>query len=309
MLNKPKCLFIVLIFAILCTISPALGSKKLSRVPGNSVDLMASLNESVLCVPGDPNRPCSLQVTVYTPKGKGPFPLAVMNHGAEGNPRLSPRYKFSLAAHYFLSRGYAVALPMMRGYAGSGGFTDIEGCNLEALGINNAKDILAVINYMASQPHIDGNRVVVAGQSFGGWNTLALGTFNDPRVKGLVNFAGGVRVSDCGDTDFILSFAAGHYGANTSAPSIWFYGDNDKLFSKQAWQEMYDSYTEEGGPAELVDYGRFMNDAHIMLGSLEGLPLWVSKLDAFLSKAGLPGKSVYPQYLPATTANYKRPEK
>ena len=42
----------------------------------------APLNESVLSVPGDPERPVTLQVTVYTPSGPGPFPLAVMNHGS-----------------------------------------------------------------------------------------------------------------------------------------------------------------------------------------------------------------------------------
>ena len=44
------------------------------------------------------------------------------------------------------------------------------------MGTDNAEDIKTVINFMASQPTVDASRVVVVGQSFGGWNTLALGT-------------------------------------------------------------------------------------------------------------------------------------
>ena len=288
-------MFFSLIIAVLFTVSFALAQTHTSL--SNHHVLADLLNEHILCVPGDSKRPCVLQVTVYTPEGKGPFPLAVMNHGAQGIPKLNPRYKFSLAAQYFLSRGYAVALPMMRGFAGSGGFPDT-GCNLEQTGIDNAKDILAVINYMSTQPYIDGNKVVVAGLSFGGWNTLAVGIFDDPRIKGLVNFSGGVRVSGCGDQDSMLSLAAAHYGAQTTTPSIWFYGDNDKLFSKRVWKDMYDSYTEEGGPAELVDYSKFMDNAHNLFGYTDGFQVWIPKLDTFLTRAGLPGKLIYPQYLP-----------
>jgi len=40
-----------------------------------------------------------------------------MNDGATNAepPGLQPRYRQSFSAYYFLSRGYAVALPMMRG--------------------------------------------------------------------------------------------------------------------------------------------------------------------------------------------------
>ena len=44
----------------------------------------APLNEKVLSLPGDPQRPVTLQVTLFTPPGSGPFPLAVVNHGATG---------------------------------------------------------------------------------------------------------------------------------------------------------------------------------------------------------------------------------
>ncbi|WP_442784084.1 alpha/beta hydrolase family protein [Collimonas fungivorans] len=258
------------------------------------------MHEQILKIPGDAARPVQLIATVYTPNGPGPFPLAVMNHGSDNDikPELEPRFRFTYAAFYFLSRGYAVVLPMMRGYAGSGGHLVHKGCDYEELGHNNAMDIRAVIDYMSSQPNIDGTRIVVAGASFGGWNTLAFGALNDPRVKGLINFSGGAVTSDCPRVDAALAQAAEHYGAHTTVSSIWFYGDNDKIFAPAAWHSMYESYTTAGGKAELVAYGNFLNDAHILSGYPEGVAVWAPKVDIFLDKVGLPSKLLYPEYLP-----------
>ena len=260
------------------------------------------LNEQVLRVAGDPERPVTLLVTVYRPSGPGPFPLAVMNHGATGDvpPEQQPRYHLTFSAYYFLSRGYAVAMPMMRGYAGSGGKLNKHGCDEVAMGLDAARDIRAVIDYMKQQPSIDGSRIIVAGQSFGGWNTLALGTLHVPDVKGLVSFAGGMRASDCDRQDDSLIDAAGQLGAHTTIPSIWFFGDNDRIFPTSTWHGMYEHYTAAGGQAELVAYGRFMSDSHNMLGSGAALPIWVSKLDTFLAKVGLPNSPIYPQYMPTS---------
>ncbi len=76
----------------------------------------APLNEKVLKLPGDPHRPVTLEVTLYMPSGIGPFPLAVMNHGATtaSASNRGTRYRYTMSAYYFLSRGYAVALPMAR---------------------------------------------------------------------------------------------------------------------------------------------------------------------------------------------------
>lgn len=266
----------------------------------NTLAPIASMNEQVLSVPGDPQPPALLQVTVLKPDGPGPFPLAVMNHGASGKtpPDQLPRYRYTFSAYYFLSRGYAVVLPMMRGYAGSQGKQIYNGCNQEALGLSNAEDIRAVIDYMATRPYIDGHRIVVAGQSFGGWNTLAFGTLDYPGVKGLISFAGGAIISNCASTQLALAQAAEHYGARTAVPSIWFYGDNDAEFSPPVWHAMFDRYTAAGGKAKLVAFGRFMTNSHELLSYPEGLRIWGPEVDAFLSGVGLPSTITHPEYLP-----------
>ena len=260
----------------------------------------ASMNERVLSVPGDPERPAILQVTVLTPDGAGPFPLLVMNHGAAGKskPAKMPRFRFTFSAYYFLSRGYAVALPMMRGFSESEGKQEATGCNQEELGIKNAKDIRAVIDFMSTQAYVDGNHVIVAGQSFGGWNTLAFGTLKTHGVKGLINFHGGLHIENCPSTLTALASGAEHFGSGTSIPSLWFYGDNDTIFVPPIWHAMYEKYTLAGGRAELVAYGKFMNDSHQLLSYGEGLRIWGPKVDAFLKSVGLPSKITHPEYLP-----------
>lgn len=261
----------------------------------------APLNERVLSVPGDAGDPVTLQVTVYTPSGPGPFPLAIMNHGSTSSepPAQQPRYHLTFSAYYFLSRGYAVAMPMMRGYAGSGGTLGKYGCDDVATGVDAARDIRAVIDYMKQQPGIDGSRIVVAGQSFGGWNTLSLGVLHVPNVKGLISFAGGMKESGCDSPDLSLIEAAGALGSRTTIPSIWFFGDNDSIFPVATWRGMFERYTAAGGHAELVAYGPFGTDSHNMLGSGAALPIWVPKVDAFLGRIGLPNSPVYPEYLPS----------
>jgi dienelactone hydrolase len=287
-------LFAAAFLAFACAFGPARADEGPSIAPG------ASMNEQVLSVPGDDQRPAMLQVTVLKPDGPGPFPLVVMNHGAAATarPDLEPRYRFTFSAYYFLSRGYAVALPMMRGFAGSEGRQNLAGCNQEAVGRANARDIAAVVDFMSGQPYVDGNRVVVAGQSFGGWNTLAFGSLSHPKVRGLINFAGGAKISNCGATESTLALGAEHFGARTSVPSLWFYGDNDSKFPPSVWQAMFERYTAAGGRAELVAYGPFMADSHNMLGYPEGLRIWAPKVDAFLATLGLPNRITNPEYLP-----------
>lgn len=291
-----KSLLIVFLMSLLATqLTFADDASDVEKAPD-----AALLHERVLRIASDPNDQVTLVMTVYTPDGPGPFPLAVMNHGSTGGvpPDQQPRYRLTFSAYYFLSRGYAVALPMMRGYGGSGGHLSARSCEDLATGLDAAKDIRAAINYLKQQPYIDGSQIVVAGQSFGGWNALSLGALDVPGVKGLVSFAGGMKDSKCRDPDGALIAAAGQLGSEVSTPSIWFFGDNDQIFATPVWHAMYEHYTAEGAPAELVAYGRFGTNSHNLLGSAEGLSIWVPKLDAFLGRVQLPHTLVHPEYLP-----------
>jgi dienelactone hydrolase len=256
------------------------------------------MREQVLHVPGDPQRPVMLEATLFEPPGDGPFPLAVMNHGAKGDPRTNKRYRVSFSIDYLLSRGYAVVAPMMRGFAESGGKAVNTGCDLARLGKLNAQDILGAISAMRSRPEIDGSRVLIVGQSFGGWNSLAFATMAPPEVKGVINFVGGVRSSDCANQDDALFDGMAQFGRKARLPSLWFYGEGDTYFPERIWRKDYDRFTRAGGKARLVNFGE-INDAHNLLGQSEYLNLWIPEVDAYLGERRLPNKQVFPEFLPA----------
>jgi hypothetical protein len=151
----------------------------------------------------------------------------------------------------------------------------------------------------APAPYVDSDHIVVAGQSFGGWNTLALGTLRPPNVKALINFAGDAYISSCGDSPASLSQAAAHYGAQTTIPSLWLYGDNGGVFSPGVWHAMFDRYTSAGGRAELIANGPFMSNSHDLLGFPKGLRIWAPRVDAFLAKLGLPSEVTHLEHPPA----------
>ena len=263
----------------------------------------APVHEQVLTLPGDPSRPVTLEVTLFEPSGPGPFPLAVMNHGATNASGVNrgDRYRFTVSAYYFLSRGYAVALPMMRGFAQSGGDIVHAGCDLAAVADANARDIAAVTAAIERRPEIDRSRVVVAGQSFGAWNTLGVGADPPPGVKALVLFNAALRVSDCSRQDEAMIEAAASLGARARLPSLWLYGDNDKVVPNATWGAMVSRYGSAGGKADLSNIGSWGTDSHEFLSDPQSLPRWAPRVDAFLARYGLPGRVADPGYLPHPT--------
>lgn len=255
-------------------------------------ELDTSINETVLNVPKKGSLfTTDLETTVYKPDGEGPFPLVVINHGkALGDPRFQSRYRPTLAVRWFMQRGYVVVVPMRQGFSKSSGSYIGGGCNVESNGRVQAEDVKAVLDYFAAQPYVDKTNMVVMGQSHGGWTTLALGTLSYPGVKGLINFAGGLRQENCSGWEGVLATAAGSYGKETTLPSLWFYGDNDSFFSPMTWKAMSERYIASGGKARVVAFGTFGGDSHAMFGSRNGQQIWQPEVRTFLEQVGLPNQ-------------------
>lgn len=259
--------------------------------------LDAGLNETVVRVPKKSGFltnlfQIELETTIFKPDGEGPFPIVVINHGKDGTtlPQLQPRYRPLHAVRYFLHRGYAVFVPMRQGFAHSGGSYVSGGCNLESNGRSQADDVETTLQYATVQPWTDKHQIVIVGQSHGGWTTLAFGTRNDPNVKGLINFAGGLKVEKCAGWQGALVRAASDYGAETKIPSLWLYGDNDRYWPTEIWRDMYQRYTAGGAPAQLAAYGVFQNDSHRMFYSANGKPIWQPLVTKFLADIGMPSE-------------------
>ncbi|MES2016478.1 MAG: CocE/NonD family hydrolase [Pseudomonadota bacterium] len=249
----------------------------------------------VIQIPAGPARDASLQTTVFRPNGPGPFPLLIINHGKDaGEPHAQTRDRFIFMATAFVKRGYAVMVPMRQGFAESSGSYADHGCNMTANGYAQAADVQDVIAFAREQRWIDDGRIVVAGQSYGGLATIALGTQTLPGVRGLINFAGGLR-DDANHCDWRseLVHAFAEYGERNKVPSLWMYGVNDSLFGPELVGRMHAAFVRAGGQARLFEFGAFKRDSHGLLASRDGEKIWWREAEHFLRGIGMPTEVIY----------------
>ncbi len=228
-----------------------------------------------------------LLTTVYRPRGDGPWPLMVANHGI---PAGKPQEFLRNLTDWFVDRGYVVAVPWRRGYGPTGGaVADDRGpCNNPVYfkaGIETASDIRAVIDYLRTQPFVLPGRTIVVGQSAGGWGTIALSSTNPPGVAGMVNVAGG-QGGRCfraggGQPDTLVA-AAARYGSTARIPMLWIYAANDSSFSPALAQRLADAYNGAGGRADLRLVGAVGGDGHDLLALRPGLAVWQPLMAAFV---------------------------
>lgn len=270
-----------ILLCLICTLCSGLATAE---------PLAIDLNEQVIMLPKlGATSSTQLETTIFRPPGNGPFPLVVINHGKDPDtsPHLAPRARFLAAARALVKRGFVVALPMRQGFAASGGEYVSDGCDIAANGLDQAQDIVATLDFLVQLSYVDAHRIIVMGQSHGGLATLAFGTHLYPGVLGLVNFAGGLRKPRCPGWEDNLVHAFAVYGQAAQYPSLWFYGDNDQFWSPEQYRQFFASYTGAGGAARLVAFGNFGDNAHALLASPRGLPIWLPEAGRFFESLGL----------------------
>jgi len=159
--------------------------------------------------------------------------------------------------------------------------------NIRAFGDYDADDLRAALDYLVKLPQVDRSRVVVGGQSGGGLATLAFGFQPNIEVRGLLNFAGGLRSTNDSWRSLMVQ-AFGQYGARTKAPSLWFYAANDSFFDHEQAQRAYDAYRSSGGDrAQLVKVDAFKNDGHYLFSDPDGVSIWWPPTEKFLRQIGV----------------------
>jgi dienelactone hydrolase len=115
------------------------------------------------------------------PKGQGPFPVIILNHGYIAPSRYWTGADTYDASTYLASRGFLTISPDFRGWGRSD-----SGENVFRSGL--AIDVMNLISSLPSLPQADPDRVGIWGHSMGG-GAVAWTMVVDPRVKASLLYA------------------------------------------------------------------------------------------------------------------------
>ena len=235
-----------------------------------------------------------LETVVYRPMGAGPFPLVTINHGKPRGGEFAARGMhpgYVQAAHWFVDRGFAVAVPMRRGYG------DSEGAVADSAGKCSDRDYFAsarltaaemegVVAYLRQQSFVDPQHVVVLGHSWGGLGALGVAYDAAPGIIGVIDFAGGggsfAPGRICGGEHRLVA-DVGRLGAGDRIPGIWLYAANDQFFAPPLAHAMFAAYRAGAkAPVSFTDLPPFGEDGHSTLS--RGDPgIWGAAVERFLA--------------------------
>ena len=116
----------------------------------------------------------------------GKRPVIISIHGG---PESQFRPVFLGRSNYFLNeQGISIIYPNVRGSAGYGkSFVDLDnGMKRE----ESVKDVGALIDWIALQPHLDKDRIMIIGGSYGGYMTLAVSYLYSDKIRCSVDIVG-----------------------------------------------------------------------------------------------------------------------
>jgi dienelactone hydrolase len=243
---------------------------------------------------------------VVHPVGKGPFPLVLMNHGVSLDAKARsffPLVEFRDAAFWFARQGYMVVAPVGPGYGGGGFdvperglfgpfFSNVGSCdnpNFTGVGLAIATLDSWIIDYFVAQKAVQPEKVIVVGQSAGGWGTIALSSQNPTSVRAMIVFAagrgghfGGKPNSNCAPDQLVE--ATGEFGKTSRVPMLWLYSENDTYFGPPLVTRMHEAFTAAGGDAEFHMLPPIHGDGHFLIHTSDSVPPWMLLVTDFLQR-------------------------
>lgn len=204
---------------------------------------------------------------VYKPGGEGPHPVIVYIHGG---PESQYRPGFSSTFQYWVNElGAAVIAPNVRGSAGYG--KDYVKLDNGFKRKDSVKDIGALLDWIAQQPDLDEDRVVVYGGSYGGYMVLASAVDYSSRLAGAVDIVGisnfvtflentedyrrNLRRAEYGDErdpemrEFLESIAPLNQAGQIEVPLFIIQGANDPRVPASEAEQMLEAVRENGAEA------------------------------------------------------------
>ena len=197
----------------------------------------------------------------------------------------------------FARRGYAVLLPLRRGFGATGGelAEDAGTCaNADYRSAERAAaaDVLAAYAFARRLPYVDGSRIILAGQSAGGVAALYSAAQSPPGLVAVLAFAAG-RGADfnlggvpCAAARLGEVFE--EVGRKLRVPALVYYAQNDLFFGPVATRAWFERLKAGGARAEYVLQPPFGSNGHYVFTHSAGVGQWLPVVERFLTRYGVP---------------------
>lgn len=203
-----------------------------------------------------------------------PLPVIVSVHGG---PEGQERPAFNPTYQYFLSRGYAVLAPNVRGSTGYGKtYTHLDDVKLRE---DSVKDLAAAVDWLKTSGGADPRRIAVMGGSYGGYMTLAAITLYPDlwaaaiEMYGISNFETNLRNTSgyrrkqrereygtlANDLEFLRSVSPIYKVNRIKAPLLVFQGKNDPRVPYTESEQIVKALRDRNAP---VEYTLFDDEGH-----------------------------------------------
>lgn len=234
---------------------------------------------------------------MFKPKGTGPFPLAVVNHGSTGAGTDPALFGQTCSNDWFADvlnqRGWMVAFPQRRGRGQSDGTYD-EGfsadrwkgysCDTKTslMGADRAaEDLHAAVTALRKRSDVSDQPVLLAGQSRGGMLSIAYAGCHPDHIGGVVNFVGGWMGELCGNAA-VINQTLVRQGSGLNTPTLWIYGADDLFYSIDHSQKNFLAFIEAGGTGSFEEVAvRGRNNGHWVMAKP---PLWERLVGDYLDR-------------------------
>jgi len=250
-----------------------------------------------------PEAGAKIVVTSYRPKGRGPFPWIVLSHGSsrstEVNRKIGRNRNIPLV-HQWVDRGYAVIVPVRRGYGDSGGdrlgddYGDCTRPDFHRAGEGAAHDILAAVEWAKSHPDLDASRWMLVGESAGGFASIYTASTQPRGLLAVLAFSpgrGGEAGRHPGKPCAVpqLAKVISEIAPMIQVPVLWFYAGNDQYFGPEAQEAWFGAFHDAGGRGELYTIPAFPErQGHGVFSAPHGVPLWTPAVAGFIEREHLP---------------------
>jgi len=230
---------------------------------------------------------------LFKPKGEGPFPAVLYNHGSA--PGMLNSQASKIIGPLFTAKGWVFFMPYRRGqglsskagrYIGdeiaeakaSGGLKEGAATMTRLLATDHLQDQLAALQWLRSQKFVLESQVAVAGNSFGGVETV-LGAAQASYCAAVDASGGAESWKAAPELQTLMKAAV----RKSKSPIFFFQAEND--FDLSPSNELAAEMKLAGKESELKiypSYGHSNREGHSF--AYQGAAIWFGDVFAFMQK-------------------------